>query len=250
MQPSKKQAYAPYIGITGFTTREQVETVLEATPKKLNAERLLMCGVLVSGKQVSRKRVARYVPYSDVSKIFVHSKNTLNIVHYVHGSSSKFDTLHALNALPCVDGFQLNMVWPDPAIIRDNISRTMRVVLQLNRAAVRKCDENILEICKRVEQYDGLITDVLYDMSGGRGDEISVYGAEGYVVALRDHFPHLNVVVAGGLDDRSVYKIKPLFDLHPRLSVDAESNLRDEQDQLHFAKCHRYIAACNAIVVR
>src|SRR3989338_5761471 len=73
-----------YVGITGFTSQNDVLAVLDMLPQE--SPRKLMVGVLASQKTVflgqQNKWPNRYPKAGDIAGIFPNHPNALNLIHY------------------------------------------------------------------------------------------------------------------------------------------------------------------------
>lgn len=113
----------PYIGITGFMKREEVDEVLKVWPLDFPGRRL-MIGVLASQKTLTgqkHKRPNRYPDMAYVDSIFRDSPAALNLIHY---NTKDFKALGdqlvraAWLGGKHVHGLQLNIAWPTPYSLR------------------------------------------------------------------------------------------------------------------------------------
>jgi len=269
----------PYTGIAGFTTAAEVRSVAAdaytisgfGTPHF--GQRRLAIGVLVSWETLNgeapRKYPERYPPIGRVREIldaaaepYVHRSpwqpenegtvfdlkaRCLRLIHY---NSKEPNLLAQLDRL-CeiagenIDGFQLNMAWPPEDDLKwwAEEHPTMRLILQVNRKmfsnVVRSPQLLMIEIDKR--KYLPSITDILFDMSGGAGQPADLTEARTVLEALYGAFGGLvGIGLAGGLEWHSLWKLQPLFDRWPDLSIDAEGRLRDKSDALNAEMAREY----------
>src|SRR5665213_2594103 len=115
----------PYIGVTGFTSREQIFAA-RAAFGFLAPSRLFMVGVLQSHKSIAGIPLNppwdKRTPSLDVlGDLFEHDWRMLNMVHYASGDATPDEVLEDLKLLAqtaglCLDGFQMNGPLPDPAL--------------------------------------------------------------------------------------------------------------------------------------
>ena len=259
---------APYIGVTGFMHQREARAALEhwdfnATP----ADHQLMVGVLASQKTLrgeTNKYPGRYPTMEQIGRIFVNDPRCLNLVHYstddVSTLPKQLEELEGhFTGIFDFDGYQLNMCWPDPAILAEALyPHHQRVVLQLGPRALaefgpfdafnaRLTGGSFCELAKRLSDYLGLITDVLVDVSAGQGRLLPFESVSLIVDNLRSYFPGLGIGVAGGLMAGTVSNLRPLVEKYPRLSFDAEGRLRDEYDHLDLEKVRTYLRAAKAL---
>ena len=72
--------------------------------------------------------------------------------------------------------------------------------------------------------------------------------ARALMLALRNTYPHLGIGIAGGLSADTLPHIAGLLQEIPDLSIDAEGQLRDENDHLDVNKAVRYVLAASRMV--
>lgn len=237
----------PYIGVTGFMSQAEVSAVLEVVPR--GAAHKLMVGVLASWKTVSgrgNKHPGRYPTMADIGGIFVDDPRTINLVHYatddVHTLPEQTEELER-HIGPHHMGYQFNLCWPEPSIVSKSLRTDHRVVLQIGKAALAILNRDPQNLAEALDFYDGLITDVLIDPSGGEGKAFDPVVARERLRAIRDRHPRLGLGVAGRLSAKALYMVEPLIRLFPNLSIDAESRLRDPvDDHLDIAATREYVA--------
>lgn len=250
-----------YIGVTGFTNREQVRAVLERTSFAIGPQ--LMVGVLMSyrtlrGMPASNPK--RYPAREDVFGIFQESLDCLNLVHY--NTREQRDLAHQLEdalgwAGPLCDGIQLNIAWPDPRAIQSLklVKPRAKIVLQINSEAMGACDNDALRVASRVgEQYASLVDYVLVDFSGGKGEPLEPVHTMAYLAELR-HQRHIagatyQLGVAGGLCADNLNRLLlPIKRMMPNISIDAEGGLRTD-DSLDIDKVLAYLDAAKSFFSR
>ena len=246
---------APYIGVTGFMHRHEVNTAIEILDgfgkKDVRNQRRLMVGVLASSKTLAgipNKWPMRYPEPRMFASLFPPDRRTVNLIHYATDDQGTLkDQLLKLVSLGeyFFDGFQLNMAWPEPRSIQ--LPNHLRMVLQLGDIALTECGNDPKTAAKRLKEYNhvdqqtSVITDVLIDGSCGHGTPLNAEKTEAYIAAITESCPNLGIGVAGGLSAETLGSIKPLLKKYPRLSFDAEGKLRDADDHLDRAAMSTYI---------
>ena len=149
----------PYIGVTGFMSALEVEAVLSAVPT--DKKYLLMVGVLASNKTLAGgpgKWPGRYPSAEKIRDIFVIAPKTLNLIHYATydrvNLSAQLEELAAVGG-PFLNGFQLNVCWPNPFDLEVIARRNLRIVLQIGAKALEQSSSSagFREI---LGAYDGL----------------------------------------------------------------------------------------------
>lgn len=228
-----------YIGVTGFVRREEVLATIEHFERVAPPDRVLMVGVLASDTTLDgrpNKYPRRYPKRQDIAGIFVDHPRVVNLLHFYQPDNyTPIVNLHDYGGDDC-DGFQFNGVWPTPKDLKaihylrhyDGLGEP-RVVLQARPA-------NGAYPVPDAGAYSRLISDVLFDVSAGRGVAISpgdIGAFDLYQARFRSQWgvgglltPRLGI--AGGLS------AEPLCALPPQLlqgiSFDAEGRLRDDAD--------------------
>ena len=245
----------PYIGITGFMSRGEIELALAVLPR--GTDQLVMVGVLASSKTlrgIPNRWLHRYPLMAELAGIFPAGRNTLNLIHFnTKDRESLFvDMCHvqALAGSYC-HGFQLNIVWPDKGTLtryRDHAPRGRNtIVLQCGEKALEEIDRTPAKLVKRVREYEGLIDYVLIDPSGGLGLEFDEMFAHNCLFALsRDGPESIGVGIAGGLHADNIARLHGLLGAF-EFSIDAEGRLRDKDDNLNIAAAQAYLQAADAL---
>lgn len=243
--PPKKR---PYIGVSGLTAPEQAREML-ALLIAHGCDRLLMIGVLASRRSclgLDQEPATRHPAPESFPRIFQDHPLAFNVIHY---HTDRLEDLGAqLSAVASfggsyLDGFQLNVSWPPPselAAFRAERPK-MRLILQIGAPELR--EHTPRELASRLRKYEGLADDVLLDASRGTGQPLDARKVRPYLEALAESGFCLGV--AGGLGPDSLHLAEPLLQDFPRLSLDAESRLRDGRDQFDPIRGAEYIrGAC------
>lgn len=245
----------PYIGITGFTRKTDVLTCLSAIPNEL--ERLFMVGVLLSSKTINggtNKYPLRYPNYKSIKDIFTDDPRCLNMIHYVTDDKTtlvkQLLDVAEIGGENC-HGFQLNIVWPDIAILKE-VKKELpnhKFVIQCSGGAMSRFDKELENdvpklVFSVVQKYQeaGVIDYLLIDPSGGRG---KAFDAQSTIKMLTPHFDQKDyqLGVAGGLKCETVNNLIPVLAKYPFLFWDAEGGLRDTDDSLIINAATEYLEA-------
>lgn len=225
----------PYIGVTGFMSRTEVNEALTA----VSGETLyrLMVGVLMSSETLggqTNKLSGRYPKKEAVADIFVDDPRALNLVHYNTANPNMlFYEIQQIVELagPHLDGFQFNVKWPDPSQIEAirEAYPDLYLVLQIGGHAMEEVATMGNHPTERfkaaIEWYVPWIDGVLIDPSGGQGKLFKLAEIVEYLRIARSFFD-LGIGAAGGLGPRTVHLIEPLVRELPGMSIDAEGQLR------------------------
>lgn len=243
----------PYVGITGFTSSQEVEAVLDWIPR--SSERLLMCGVLVSNALLAGENSdapSRCPPPESIAGVFPSDPRCINLVHYRPRTGTDMaDALTLAMELggPNCHGVQINATrgepWPETQVVDRfrNRAQPRRVVLQVGGEAMASASGDPREIARRCAEYQGLVTDVLVDASEGMGVPLDPTRTSAYLDAISEAAPGLGLVVAGGLHADNLYSLlSPLLPQWRSVSIDAEGRLRDSRDNLSTESAGRYLS--------
>lgn len=234
----------PYIGITDFTSLEQVIRMLEVFWKhKLSgSQRELHVGVMMSFKtlnDIETKWSKAFPPKEAIADIFrQYDNDAYYCLHYADydRNTKSTDLAHALEyAGPLVSAIQLDMPWPDPGMVASAIhmsGKQVEVILQVGKNAIEEAKNDPAEVVRRLEAYEGIIHRVLLDKSMGRGLGMDAVGLIPFAQAIRGRFPNLGLVAAGGLGPDSIGLVEPLVKEFPDLSIDAQGKLRPSGNAL------------------
>ncbi len=243
----------PYIGVTGFMEPWEVAAALDAFgPLPHHRRQKLMIGVLVSSRTLDNrphKWPNRYPDIDGIAGLLPADRRTLNLIHYAteHPSTlaAQLDDLVDIGG-EYLDGFQLNIRWPDPATII--VRPHTRIVLQLGTRALKEAGNDPARVAERLDAYKEIITDVLIDQSGGEGIPLDIRVIEAYVRAIQKRHPQIGIGAAGGLSHENCGELRPLARTLPTLSLDAEGRLRTtEDDRLNIREMQEYLVAANAV---
>jgi hypothetical protein len=188
----------PYIGITGFTKPEEVESAINAFPVDY---RKLMVGVLATFKSLRgipmKPKWAKQTPSPKaISDLFLDDIRVINLVHFSTEEGQEDSIfahmlkIHQL-AGPNFDGFQLNLAWPDTWAInryRSSVDRGRQIVLQIGQKAVEQAGNTPQGVINRLSYYIGVIDAVLLDPSGGYGKPFDTERARDFLTAIAAPF--------------------------------------------------------------
>ncbi len=246
----------PYIGITGFTKEQEVAEILDTLPPDWNPKRLVMVGVLASGKTIRgipNKWPKRYPEVKDLGSVFTSDSVALNLIHFnTKNPENLVEELCLAQSLAgqhC-HGFQLNIAWPDKeALATYRIKRggETTIVLQCGGKALADVDHSPEKLREKVAEYRDLIDYVLVDPSGGLGKEFDLELARGCFSSL-SQIPDIGFGIAGGLSADNIDRLEPLLAEFPNFSIDAEGRLRDENDNLNVPVSVDYLLSAGLLM--
>lgn len=226
----------PYIGITDFMTYAQVERMLAVfkTNAKPGQHRRLHVGVMMSRKTLhglETKWSKAFPPKETIADIF-GSSETMNCLHY-----ADYDAVDVTESLTRaisfggdgINALQLDMIWPNPEHVAHAVNssgKKLEVVLQVGKDAIEQADNDPEKIVAKLQEYVGVVHHVLLDKSMGKGLGMDAEGLIPFAQAIRDTFPDLGIVAAGGLGPESIGLVEPLAKDFPDVSIDAQGKLR------------------------
>lgn len=230
----------PYIGITDFTKFEQVEKMLKVFDAHLprGSNRKLHIGVMVSHKtlhNIPNIWQDVFPAKGDIASIFA-SHEAYNCVHFADYGKHKatfvthndiVETLHY--AGENVHALQLDMTWPDPWQISQGIrhsGKKVEVILQIGKKSIEEIGDDPHDIVQMLSSYEGVIARVLLDKSMGRGVGMVAQELIPLIHAIKAKYPTLGISVAGGLGPTSIDLVRPIVEMYPDVSIDAQSKLR------------------------
>lgn len=245
----------PYIGVTGFMSRQEAEEVLKAMP--VDSSRQLMIGVLLSRKTLgsgTNKWPNRYPQPGKIAEIFPSHPLAFNLIHYsTKEPETLFDQLSYIAeqgfAGPNCHGFQLNVAWPRPnQIIRFHSTYLSKwIVLQIGNAALEQVENDPVQLANKIENEYKSVDYVLLDPSGGYGKPFDPQKLRDYLLELKSRNLNMGLGVAGGLSPNTMHRLEPLADKFPDLCMDAESRLRDSNDHLDIKTAKEYVRKASDI---
>lgn len=227
----------PYIGITDFTSAEQVKSMLAvfSANKKDTTNRQLMVGVMMSYKTLHglpTKWTNAFPQKETIANIF-YSDDAYNCLHYADYENDPFLRDSLARAISYggigIHAVQLDMVWPDPGHVASGVHasrKQLEVILQLNTNALTEVGDDPEALVERLVDYEGVIHRVLLDKSMGRGRGMDADGLKPFLEALSVRVPWLSLGVAGGLGPKTIHLLKDLPAKYPGLSIDAQGQLR------------------------
>ena len=252
-----------YIGVTGFTNPYEVKGVGAIVPARCAGKPRWMAGVLMNSRTLHGLPYTHRYPDRLVTReLFSSHGNALNFIHY--HSVSQDDLLLELLAMVgmywkprhdearepngTLDGFQLNLVWPDPGVLRTlqeltGTIRNLRIILQVDGIAFDQVANSPSRLATRLGDYRNCVDLVFLDLSCGAGKPMDVGLTRECLRACRDAEPRLGLGIAGGLSADNLAQIRPIIEEFPDVSIDAEGRLRREDDTLDIEKTKAYLAA-------
>jgi len=228
--------YTPLIGITNFTSFEQVEEMSQVvkTHRLKGSQRQLHVGAMMSYKTLNGipNRWQKVFPLKEkIAEIF-SSDEVYNCLHYADYDDN-FGLWQNLSRAISYGGLgihavQLDMIWPSPDGIKNGLHvsrKQLEVILQVGRKAFKQVRDDPQELVERLQDYDGIIHRVLLDKSGGEGIDMNAAELLPFMRAIKRRFSELGLVVAGGLGPETIHLVEPVLEEFPDVSIDAQGKL-------------------------
>lgn len=233
----------PYIGITDFMTFEQVAKMLAVfnAHRPQGSQRLLHVGVMMSYKTLHdiETKWSKAFPAKEAIADIFGSDDVYNCLHYADYDHNKDLGNTLARAISYggigINAMQLDMPWPDPGQIAHGVHtsrKNIEVILQVGKNAIEEANDDPREVVRRLEDYDGVIHRVLLDKSMGRGLGMDAAALLPFARAIKERFPSLGLVAAGGLGPQSIDLVEPLVAEFPDISIDAQGKLRPSGNAL------------------
>lgn len=261
---------APYIGITGPTTRQEVGHIINSFDENgidMESPHVPMIGILVSHKTLNGGEIAnnrRYPAFKSIPGLLDAAVPfSFNTIHY---SSRKVqdlgDQIIGIFKGPIYeDGLsqavQLNIAWPPKEELRRAkiALPDLRIIMQLSGTAMK--DKSPQEVAVLLADYGTLADYTLIDPSGGQGVPFEASQISPYFEAITEKVPHLRIGVAGGFSGENVAdRVGELINIlgTDGFSIDAEGALRDKvgtlfgDDIYNPAKAELYITEASKVL--
>lgn len=238
----------PYIGITDFTSPDQVHRVLRVPTDRVldtKMDHILGVGVMMSHKTLRglpTKWAAAFPPKESVADIFIDDWGVFNVLHYAdYEDVTTPDDLREVIALggPNLDAIQLDMIWPRVDLIRAGFGSHNRpkIILQVGAKAMDAKDCDPGRIVQSLWEYHlaNCLDYVLLDRSMGKGMGMNANLLLTLYRAIREVFSQkqLQVVVAGGLGPTTMSLLQPFREARVwDISIDAQGKLRPSGNAL------------------
>ena len=250
-----------YIGITGPTSKQEVNLILNEFQKTgftLNSQHIPMLGFLVSYKTLNNipTENKRYPLFKNLHPLLEQANNQIfTTIHYntkdkdnlVNEVSRVFDGIYQDNLCR---GIQLNIVWPSIKAVEQikNKFPDMKIIFQANHKGLSS--GNPSEVASEIKQYHKSIDYILIDPSAGKGQEFDIDNSVEIYQRLRDQIPNLSIGFAGGFKGENIEsRLQTISNKIQTqdFSIDAEGGLRDKlssaygDDLLNVQKVRNYL---------
>lgn len=265
----------PYVGITGYKTRQEVKEAARLFKEQGFLEKTSlyrpMFGIAASNKRLADRRKGGTMSPSldDIITLLREVPDySLPVIHYATENRDKlaeelievFSTGHKKHAgifstgsmyMDFCNAVQINMDWPEIKQIektRDAMPR-MAFIFQIPQKAMQAYTANnvldIKAVAERAGEYSEFADYFLVDPSSGKGKEFDVSQCTELMMALKEKLPNARIGVAGGFSGDNVYE--KMLKIHEKVkepfSIDAQGRLRTEdREWLVMEKAQKYIS--------
>ncbi len=258
-----KPRHTSYLGITDFTDASQVHRMRDVLDE-IGSQRLLGVGVMMSYKTLTGRETKWskwFPPNEQVASIFVERAGVFNVLHYAdYDGATEYRHLRdaIVTAGRNVDALQLDMPWPDLAMLRRirNMYPNLKFIIQVSEKAIEQCGRDAEQVVHRLTQYaqHDCLDYALFDLSGGQGKAMNANLLMNYIWKAVQALPSLSIAVAGGLGPTSMDLLKPAIrDGNPLdVSIDAQGKLRPsgkaDQEHVDWDMAEAYLRAAEAML--
>lgn len=256
----------PYIGVTGIDQVSEAEAIAQTFINEgltqPDSTHTGMVGLLVSPGTLRHPTIGtvKHPALAAIRQIFEATNGkAFNTLHYSTYDESRLSqqlqTLldpTGLYADQLCQGIQLNIAWPPPAEVEKTrgMFPDIKIILQLGPRVLS--EKSAEDIAAGLLPYKELIDYALIDPSGGRGMIFETKTVTPIYNHIKDVYPDLPMVFAGGFNARNVrtriWLISQL--IGPRdfgdFGIDAEKGLRvqkwsQDTTDISIEKTTRYI---------
>jgi hypothetical protein len=191
----------PYIGVTDFTTYEQVLEVCQYIPEG----RRLHVGAMISYKTLHGIPTSTgwekiWLKPPELKALFARDPKVFNVIHYADydDKTTLLDLTMVMQAAGSgVEAIQLDMKWPLPSLLSDlrAIAPHIKIIQQIGSTAIKESTDWERDLAA----YEGLADYVLMDCGMGKGIPFSPDHMLFLVGIARKYFDEDQIAVAGGL---------------------------------------------------
>jgi hypothetical protein len=226
----------PYVGVTDFTKRNQVQAVKPFVHKR--SGRRLHVGAMMSYKTFHGIPTEKgweniWLKPSALRRLFVKDPDVFNVLHWAdyvsYPKTSAEDLIKACDlAGEGLSGLQLDMVWPHVHMIQavKEVYPHLSIILQVSKVAIKDTRKRGISISSDLSRYNGCVDYVLIDYGMGEGTPLVPEKVIEVLREARKVFPETSLAIAGGLGPETFHLLSPILKEFPRISWDAQGRLR------------------------
>ncbi len=269
---------APYVGIAGFMTDDEIMEAISLTPT--NTRSPLAIGILASAKTIrgfDNKYPNRYpkvalIPYLAKEANSTAAMNARNIISVLHYSLDTIDDIGLqfglVNDLVVAGEFNALQVNAPPHLLSnhellaciDHVAAAregFRVIVQFRPPRGLDPWVDVGVLASVILNRSSHVTDILLDASGGRGRPFNVAMTNAAIASIRlacfangHAIDRISLGVAGGIAQGTLSELEPLFGVHGQLSFDTESGVRNAEDHMSRSALRGYLPSAWALARR
>lgn len=242
----------PYIAVTGFTTRKQVE-------------KAKLCVQSVSNRRLKVGATMNYEPFYEpeadercvqlrfdgLRELFVPDVEVFNVLQWTDNAPLSYASVKALvkaceNCGPGLSGVQLDMVWPNYEMVMEIKNRLpdLLIILQVNTVAMQDLRAWRYGLEYKLSSYVGRVDYVLFDYEIGGNVALCAQEMFSFIAAARRFFPESAIAFKGGFGPKTLYPLFSVLEKFPNISWEAESCLyknRSDADLLDIKVAYEYL---------
>ncbi len=242
--------HKPYIGITGFSTPQEVNQVSKLYLKEgLPKDHTAMYGIITSNKRIANPdtRGKSSPSIGNIPSIVSAIPQwALPMLHYYNPENKGFSQeLYQLMDVSNCNAVQLNMKWPnieEVTSLKEKIN-SFTFTLQLPQRAIEGNTHN--EIFHRLQDYEAVANYTLLDLSGGKGIPFDIVRSKELLALIEEALPKTQLGIAGALNGENVHhKLSSLQ--RSKLTCDAQSGVMTNYT-LDMKKTSLYIKEWNKV---
>ncbi|MEN9881308.1 MAG: hypothetical protein RLZZ308_491 [Candidatus Parcubacteria bacterium] len=252
-----------YVGVTDFTTYDQVEVAKRFIHK--DSHRMLHVGAMMSyktfhGIPTERKWETIWLKPKGLQKLFMKDPTVFNVLHwadyvtYPKTSSEDLITACTLSGSG-LSGLQLDMVWPHISLLEDvkkNFPH-LSIILQVSKIAINDSRKRGVTLLSDVLRYKDCADYILVDYGMGSGRPFNPEEVLTVLGEVSKAFPEHSLAVAGGIGPETVHLLDPILREYPKISFDAQGQLRRSGNALHPIEMDRvkaYVRATTSLTAK
>ncbi len=254
----------PYIGVTDFTSKSEVDTITSLLPD--NFSHRLHVGAMISYKTLNKIPTQTgweniWLDEVGLKSLFVPHEKVFNVIHYADYDPLKptiaKDLLSSIDMCgPGLDGIQLDMIWPRHSLLKaiKESYPNLSIILQVSSAAINDLPPDI-SLKQMLQHYKNKNhTDyILLDYGMGKGTVFEPSKALSLIELALTVFEEDSIAVAGGLGPNTYNNLKEILKKYPGLGCDAQGKLRPSGsaiDPLDFDLVASYVKGVVSLLPR
>jgi hypothetical protein len=223
-----------YICIAGITRPEhwrQIVAHIPENPNQIVIIEPLVCHESLLGKASEYPK--RFVSLPELRTLLRRHPNVLNLVRYT--TSERLSLTSQLSRIvelcgPGIDGFQLELAWPDIEQLRQFLAAyPKKLVLKIGQEAYQDVSRSKKRLSSRLMQYRGLVQDIQLNLTEGNND---VFDPDQMLDLLKTlHVLPFGIGISGHLSS-SVDSpgLKMILKSYPGVNISALRDFRSDED--------------------